>query len=93
MNTNSITGDFRRNQNKKKYKFKDLPSEVRDLMTELIRRCPFRTTVVQDWENLPISLTREEHGWLFVCQVCHETKCSGYIQDSQLVTNDCAVVS
>lgn len=58
-----------------------VPQEVRKLVVDMIRRCPFRTADKIDWNHPAVTVKKEKDGWFFTCQVCHHTLCSGFIKD------------
>ena len=75
-------------RNKKTYQegqtisFQNAPSEVQELMKELVTLCPFRKIEFTELEKLDIQFTRVSNGWQFVCRACPGTECAGFILDT-----------
>ena len=59
-----------------------VPEEIKQMITELVKFCPFRKVEIQNWDRLPVRLLREADGWQFVCEVCSPTACTGFFPDS-----------
>ncbi len=58
-----------------------IPEEIRVLIINLIRICPFRIDNKIDLKDIPIFIKRDNEGCFFTCQVCTVSQCSGYIKD------------
>jgi len=58
-----------------------ISKEIRIMILDVLKFCPFRLNTRVNLNNLPIVIKRDEDGWCFKCYDCSDSLCSGFIKD------------
>ncbi|HDL17802.1 MAG TPA: hypothetical protein ENH29_01985 [Bacteroidetes bacterium] len=64
-----------------------IPIEVKQLMVDFLRHCPFCMQEKIDPDDPPVSIEPDADGWFFTCYACEETRCTGYIKSDPYPVN------
>ena len=70
------------------YNFRDIKidddsisKEIRMMILDVLKFCPFRLNTRVNLNNLAIGIKKDEDGWYFTCYDCSDSHCSGFIKD------------